>query len=93
MKKTGSWGIKKATVIAEYQKANSDKSILRVRTIETHDQQKFVDVRNWFNREGEDDFPNQGKGIWIPYDHSVLMDLGVTLQLIAENWDEVNTES
>jgi len=92
-KAKGSWGIKKAKVIAEYEKPNAENSIVRVRTIETLDGEQFVDIRNWYNKQGEDDFPNQGKGIWVPRDTSVLMDLGVTLQLIAEDWEDANSES
>ncbi len=88
MRKNGNWGIKRAVVLTEIEKPNTANSIVRVRYIETNDDQTFVDIRNWYNKQGEDDFPNQGKGIWLPADTGVLKEVMYTLDELADEIDE-----
>lgn len=72
MNKKGNWGVKSANVVMEQEKANNESSIVRVRIIETLDDQKFVDIRNWYNKQGEVGCPNMGKGIWLEMDLDML---------------------
>ena len=64
------WGIRSAQTIKEVEKPDSTGSIIRVRVIETRDNKRFIDIRNWYNRNGDTDFPNMGKGLWIPVESS-----------------------
>jgi len=84
MRKNGNWGIKSAKVKSEHVKPNTEKSIVRVRTIETNDDQEFVDIRNWYNKGDEDDYPNMGKGIWIDKDPEMLKEIAYSLFAVAE---------
>lgn len=62
------WGIKTAQLVRETPKPGVNNSVIRVRSIETLDNNCFVEVRNWYNRRGQTGYPNMGKGIWIPVD-------------------------
>jgi len=72
MRKNGNWGIEDARVVTEVEKPNTDKSVVRVRVVFTRDGQKFVDVRNWYNKGYEEGHHNMGKGIWLDMDREVL---------------------
>lgn len=72
MKNNGNWGIKNAEVVMEQEKAWASNGIVRVRIIETKDGKKYVDIRNWYNKQGEDGCPNMGKGIWLELELDML---------------------
>lgn len=83
----GNWGIKVAKVVQEISKPNSENSVVRVRLIETNDDQEFVDIRNWYNKQDETDYPNMGKGIWLPATKEVLQQVASSLDEIVANFE------
>jgi len=72
-KRNGNWGIEDARVLTERDKPNAESSIVRTRVIWTRDGQKFLDIRHWYNNNGDEGYPNQGKGAWLPMDKEVLL--------------------
>ena len=86
MRKNGNWGVADARVIQEVEKPNAPNSIVRVRVMWTADGKRFVDIRNWFNNQGQEGFPNMGKGIWIPMDRDVLTQVRNALDDIINDY-------
>ena len=79
----GNWGVRSRTVVSTIEKPNSNGCI-RVAVIETKDDMKFVDIRNWYDKAGEEGYNNPGKGIWLPMDADVLGNVVIAVGTIVE---------